>query len=139
MPFVRGFLRVVSRGRPGQPLPPEEGGPPDWGIEEGERPEVEPPEEIPDPPPGLWPPPTVGHPIQPVPPGGPEEPGAIWPPPGGVTKPLPKPPVAPGQPAPKNYMLVLARIPGYGWKYIVVDVNAIVRPPIELPPRPEPK
>ena len=142
MPFVRGFLRIRRAGRPGQPLPPGEEGPvdPDYGIDEGELPEVEPP----DPPPGIWPPPVPAHPIQPVPPGDPSEPGAIWPPPGGLGKPMPKPPAQPGQPLPKNYLLVLAKIPGYGWKYIVVDVNAIMgRYPDQglpggIPPR-EPK
>jgi hypothetical protein len=61
-----GYLNIGRRTRPG-------GGPvdPDYGVDEGEPgfpegPEVEPPEI--EPPPGIWPPPSVGHPIQPLPP-----------------------------------------------------------------------
>lgn len=63
MPYVRGFLRVGRRHRPGRPTDP------DYGIEEGERPEISPPDEgedgdlevgggpvVPSPPPGVWPP-----------------------------------------------------------------------------------
>jgi hypothetical protein len=35
---------------------------------------------LPVPPPGIWPPPTLGHPIVPVPPDYPMPPGAVWPP-----------------------------------------------------------
>jgi hypothetical protein len=82
---------------------------PNWGIEEGERPEIEPPE----PPPGIWPPPSPGHPVQPLPPGRPGKPelppGAIWPrPPGPV----------------EGKFVALAHIPGHGWKYIVIDPSA---------------
>lgn len=93
MPFVSGFLRVRSRGRPDQGLPkPEHPVDPDWGIE------VSPPEidnELPpEPPPGLWPPLTPEHPWRPVDPG--------W----GQGRPLPpvvgggpaRPPVQPGHP-----------------------------------------
>lgn len=66
MPFVSGFLRVRRRGRPDQGLPGEGDGPvdPDYGVDEGEMPEVEPP----DPPAGIWPPLTPEHPWRPIPP-----------------------------------------------------------------------
>lgn len=135
MPFVQGFLRIRRRGRPGQPLPPgEEPVDPDYGIDEGERPEVEPPD--PDEgPPGIWPPPTPGHPIEPLPPetGGPGHlpsppPGAIWPRPPG---------------AHSGKLIVLAHIPGYGWRYIVIDPSSwpewTPEHPIERPGVPQPK
>jgi hypothetical protein len=107
MPFVAGFLRVRRRGHPDQGLPPGEGPvDPDYGVDEG----VDiggglPDQGLPTPPPGIFPPLTPSHPIQPARPGTP--PGAIWPPvdPGygvGAGRPpapgqgLPRPP--PGQP-----------------------------------------
>ena len=80
MPYVRGFLRLARR--PGRPdLPPgEDILDPDYGLEEGEPPQVEPPDE---PPPGIWPGPTPGHPIVPVPPAG-ENPGHPDIPPGAI-------------------------------------------------------
>jgi hypothetical protein len=113
-----GYLNIGRRTRPG-------GGPvdPDYGVDEGEPgypegPEVEPPEI--EPPPGIWPPPTVGHPVQPLPPAGEHPghlpsppPGAIWPP---VTSPV------------EGLFVVLAHIPDHGWKYIVIDPDAWERP-----------
>jgi len=140
MPFVSGFLRVRKR-RPG-------GGPvdPGWGIEEGEGP-VDPGwgiEEgagigggpiIPEPPPGIWPGPTPGHPIQPVPPGEPGEPGSpshpIALPPGSIWPPPP--------PGVSGNVIILAYVPEYGWKYFIVDTS--LRPDNELPeeqPHPQP-
>jgi hypothetical protein len=137
-----GYLNIGRRQRPGG------GGPvdPDYGIDEGEigeggeGPEVEPPEI--EPPPGIWPGPTPGHPIVPVPPTeGPGHlpaipPGSIWPrPPGPV----------------HGQFIVLARIPGYGWRYIVIDPDAWPDPdygvdegagpghPLPKPPEREPK
>jgi hypothetical protein len=128
-----GYLKIGRRGRPDQGLPPgEDPTDPDYGIDEGEPPQIEPPDPD-DAPPGIWPPPTVGHPIVPVPPAGegpghlPEfPPGAIWPRP-------------PGPAAGK--FLVLCRVPGHGWKYIVVDPDAWPEPPAggiggTPPPRP---
>lgn len=153
MPFVRGFLRIGRRNRPGRPEGPVD---PDYGIDEGllpewpEGPEVEPPDvdrppfekPLPSPPPGIWPPPVPGHPIQPVPPE--EEGPGVWPPVGSIWPPVnppgwkpTKPPGTPGQPLPTRKMWVLAYIPGYGVKYICVDLNAIVWP--DLPERPQPK
>lgn len=143
----RGRMRRMKRpsfGRPDQGLPsPELPVDPDYGIEEdGEGPEVQPPIEVPDPPPGIWPPPTPGHPVQPLPPE--EEGPGVWPPVGSIWPPVnppgwkpSKPPGTPGQPLPTKKMWVLALIPGYGFKYICVDLNAIVWP--DLPERPQPK
>jgi hypothetical protein len=124
MPFVRirgGVLRVGRRswGKPGQGWPGEEEDmTPDWGLEEGERPEVEPPDI--DPPPGIWPGPTPENPIVPVPPGaeGPGHlpslpPGGIWPrPPGPVS----------------GLFVALCHIPNYGWCHVIIDPDAIVIP-----------
>lgn len=98
MPFVTGFLRVRRRHRPGGPVDP------DYGIEEGEHPEISPPEEggggdeeigggpvLPNPPPGIWPPLTPEHPWRPVDPGW----GQGRPPTAG--QPLPRPPGGPPQ------------------------------------------
>jgi hypothetical protein len=147
MPFVKGFLRIRRRRhRPGEPdigLPDEEiDETPDWGLEEGERPEVEPPS-----PPGIWPPlEGPSFPIFPVDPDegggeGPWEPGEIWPPIrppflGGDRLPAP----APGQPLPKRLVFVAVYIHKYGFRWVVCDLNAIHRPELpELPARPEPK
>jgi len=152
MPRVKGFLHIIRRGHPGHELPGEEGPvDPDYGIDEG-GPEID--GGLPEPPPGIWPPLTPSHPIQPAPPGTP--PGAIWPPVGGrperperpvrpdqglpggpPVRPdqgLPVTPPAPDQGlpvAPKVYWVV-AGIPGVGWRYVAVD-------PAAIPPRPEPK
>lgn len=130
--FVR--LRSVHRpGRPGQGLPGEEEDlTPEWGVPEGEHhPEVEPPEpeDLPDPP-GVWPPlEGPDFPMFPIAPeDGPWEPGQIWPPmrpPHGSITP---PGAAPGQPLPKRLFFAACRLPEYGWKWIVVDLNAIHRP-----------
>jgi hypothetical protein len=117
MPFVTGFLRLRRRrGRyPDQGLPgEEEDQTPEWGLPEGEDDRL-PERPVPEPPPGIWPGPTPGHPIVPVPPEegpgqGPElPPGAIW----------PKPPGDVG-----GKFVVLAIIPGYGWRYIVIEPGA---------------
>jgi hypothetical protein len=110
MPFVSGFLRLRRRGgHPDQGLPPiDELVDPGYGVDEGA--EVGgglPDHELPTPPPGIWPPLTPSHPIQPAPPGTP--PGAMWPPvdPGygvGAGRPprpgqgLPRPPGGGGAP-----------------------------------------
>lgn len=123
MPFVAGFLKAVKRRpwhKPGQPLPPGEGGPPDWGIE---GPEVEPPEidnELPEPPPGTWPGPSVELPYVPVPPEVDAEPGTIWPSPG-----TPGHPIQPGR-----KLWLLAAVPGHGYWYICVDPGLLVPKPV---------
>lgn len=125
MPYVRGFLKVGRRPKPGQPLPGEpDVTDPDYGLEEGERPEVEPPE-LPDPPPGIWPPPTPGHPIQPLPPSINVPPGAIWPrPPGPI----------------EGKFIAIVHIPDHGWHYVVIDPDAWTPEHLpEMPGTPQPK
>jgi hypothetical protein len=125
MPFVKGFLRIRRRrGHPDQGLPGiDEPVDPDYGIpEEGEPPPgVD--NELPSPPPGIWPGPHPGHPIVPVPPDMPEEPppGSIWPKPPG---------------APSGNFVVIAWIPGHGWKYVVVDPSTWPHPDQGLPAPP---
>jgi hypothetical protein len=112
-----GYLNIGRRTRPDRPVDPTD---PDYGIPEdgGEGPEVEPPEI--EPPPGIWPPPTVGHPVQPLPPAG-ELPGHLpSPPPGAIW-----PPVSSQV---EGLFVVLAHIPEHGWKYIVIDPDAWERP-----------
>jgi hypothetical protein len=150
MPFVAGFLRIRRRGGLG-------GGHPDQGLPEIDEPDggggedIHPDQGLPEPPPGIWPPLTPSHPIQPAPPGTP--PGAIWPPVGGrperpvrpdqglpgggPVRPdqgLPVTPPAPDQGLPERPKVywVVAGIPGVGWRYVAVD-------PAAIPPRPEPK
>ena len=102
MPFVSGFLHVREAGRPDQGLPPGEGPvDPGYGVGEGHPDQGLPPlsglrpdNGLPKPPPGVWPPLTPSHPIQPAPPGTP--PGAIWPP---VFPERPDQGLPPGRPA----------------------------------------
>ena len=156
MPFVSGFLRMRRRGHPDQGLPDGEGPvDPDYGIGE-EHPDqglpplgLGPDNGLPKPPPGVWPPLTPSHPIQPTPPGVP--PGTIWPPvwpvdPGygvGIERPdqgLPGAPAQPDQglPQPQTYWVV-AGIPGVGWRYIAVDPSLRPSHPIARPPTAQPK
>jgi hypothetical protein len=111
-------IAVRGLGRPGHGLPwPGRPTDPDYGLEEGERPEVEPPDI--DPPPGIWPGPSPGHPIEPIPPGDPGHPDTGFPP-GSI---WPRPPHAHGK------FIVLAHVPGYGWRYFSVDMDALPEPP----------
>jgi hypothetical protein len=154
-----GYLNIGRRTRPG-------GGPvdPDYGVDEGEPvypegPEVEPPE-IPEPPPGIWPPLTPGNPWRPIDPGfgvgrpphvggGPARPerptdpdfGIPELPPGSIWPPLPE-----GVHG-KYLALVLIGGGGHGahYRYVVIDADAIVGHPEHpivpgepIPPR-EPK
>lgn len=104
MPFVSGFLRLRRGGHPDQGLPPGEGPvDPDYGIGI-EHPDqglpggggLYPDQGLPTPPPGVWPPLSPSHPIQPAPPGTP--PGSIWPSPGHPDQGLPRPPMGGGRP-----------------------------------------
>jgi hypothetical protein len=153
MPFVSGYLRIRDRGlHPEHGLPPGSPGAPDQGLPEPPPypdqglPGMEYPDQgLPLPPPGVWPPPTISHPIIPAPPGTP--PGAIWPPPTPAYPWLP-PTGAPGEPAhpiqpvppgpahpiatPPDKFWIVAGIPGYGWRYVCVEPQAghpIVYPP----------
>lgn len=133
MPFVSGFLRVRKRGgRPDNSLPGVEGPTdPDYGVDEGAGID----NELPSPPPGIWPPltpdnpwrPLPSHPIAPTPghpiaPGGegehPEHPIVL--PPGTVWPPLP--PDVHG----KYLALVLIGGGGQGamYRYVVIDADA---------------
>jgi hypothetical protein len=136
MPRVKGFLRIIRRRGHGGPVDP------DYGVDEGEPhypegPEVEPPDI--DPPPGIWPGPTPGHPVQPLPPGVDLPPGGIWPP---ASSPV------------EGLFIALAHIPNVGWRHIVIDPDAIEwpeppaggvggrpppRPGAPIPPEREPK
>lgn len=176
MPYVHGFLRMGRRnglGHPDQGLPDGEiEVDPGYGIEEGGHPDqglpplshLRPDNGLPKPPPGVFPPLTPSHPIQPTPPGTP--PGAIWPPiyggghpdqglpgapphpdqglppgsPGAPDQGLPPSggrPVHPDQGLPSKTFWVVAGIPGVGWRYICVDPSLVVGYP--LPPMPQPK
>ncbi len=140
MPYVIGFLNIVDRGHPSQGLPGHGGQvDPGYGVDAGAEIDNSLPPSIsvwpiPLPPPGIWPPPTVANPIVPVPPTAPDQglppaggppaapghpialpPGAIWPPTDGV---------------PPGKFVVLAGIPGVGWRYVVVDPSLVISPPI---------
>jgi hypothetical protein len=113
---------------------------------------------LPEPPPGIWPPPSFtrpvvpigpSHPIAPVQPGLPSHPIAgapgspshpIAPPPGTIW-----PPVAG---APSGKFWIVAGIPGIGWRYVCIDPSlsidnslpgAPVKPDQGLPPTAAPK
>jgi hypothetical protein len=165
MPFVVGFLKRARRHRPGKPdqgLPgEEEDQTPDWGLEEGELPEVEPP----DPPVGIWPPLTPEHPWRPIPdwperpstgpvptppvppaggiggtpparPGpGPGEPGHLPSfPPGAIWPPLP-----PGVHGKYLALVLVAGMPGVKYRYVVIDADASFPKPEPKPPEAQPK
>jgi hypothetical protein len=122
MPLYFGHVRQVSRPTdPGFGIP--EGGRPDQGLP-GWQPDggLELPDQgLPAPPPGLWPPLTIGYPIGPAPPGTP--PGTIWP--------------SPGDPIGSGVFYVVAGIPGIGWRYVAVDPS--LKPGMPLPPTAEPR
>ena len=170
MPFVSGFLRIRRAGQPDQGLPPGSPGAPDQGLP-GEPPVPDqglpgmeyPDQGLPTPPPGIWPPPTISHPIVPAPPGTP--PGAIWPPlrptpwpprpdqglpPAGTGGLPPGSPGAPDQTLPGNLpgpshpialppdkFWIVAGIPGYGWTYVCVQPQP-AHPIYPAPPAPDP-
>jgi hypothetical protein len=121
-----GYLNIGRRHRPDRPTDPTD---PDYGIpedgsEEGGGEEVD--NELPSPPPGIWPPPTIGHPVHPIAPGEPGKPGHLpAPPPGAIWPPVTSPV--------EGLFIVLAHIPDHGWKYIVVDPDAWPKPPPVAP------
>lgn len=160
MPWVTGFLRTRRRHKPGGPVDP------DYGIEEGELPEISPPDpddpEIgggpvlpppitwPKPPPGIWPPPD--RPVQPLPPHFPMPPGSIWPPvnPPSVGGGPIVPPPAPGQPLPPTppgvgggpvgtkFLVAIVTVGRGGGKVIgYTVVDTSLSPGLPLPPVPE--
>jgi len=81
MPYVRGYLNIVEGGQPDNSLPGGQGGSIDNSLP-GQQPGID--NSLPPPPPGIWPPPSLGHPIVPVLPDNslPVQPGTIWPSPG---------------------------------------------------------
>lgn len=128
-----GFLNIGRRrpGHPDQGLPvepehPDQGLPPE-GEGGGEYPD----HELPSPPPGIWPPPTIGHPVHPIeePDTEPGEPGHLPAPPAGAI--WPKPPGAAS-----GLFVVLAHIPEHGWHYIVIDPSLWPSHPIAGGPAP---
>jgi hypothetical protein len=162
MPFVSGFLRIRTGDHPDHELPGGEV--PDQGLPGAP---VYPDQGLPTPPPGVWPPLTPSHPIQPAPPGTP--PGVIWPPVGAPPRPdhglpptggapprpdqglpptggapprpdqgLPPPPAHPDQGLPSKTYWVVCGIPGVGWRYVAVDPSLTVSPPIAPTPAPKP-
>jgi hypothetical protein len=157
-----GYLNIGRRTRPG-------GGPvdPDYGVDEGEPvypegPEVEPPD-MPDPPPGIWPPLTPEHPWRPLPswgerPSHPIAPGGT-PPAGGVGgRPPERPQPGPGEPDEelppgsiwpplppdvhgKFLALVLIAGTGHGahYRYVVIDADALPKPEHPIAPGQPPR
>jgi hypothetical protein len=95
---------------------------------------------LPEPPPGIWPPPSFTHPIVPVPPNStlPIIPGTIWPNPARPDNSLPG---GGGghidNSLPSQTFWVVCGIPGVGWRYIAIDPSLTIGHP--LPPHPEPK
>ena len=140
------FVEVNPGDRPDQDLPPGHGHigglPPGINI---------PGNELPAPPPGMWPPPMGGAPIAPAPPNTP--PGAIWPPPNLPSHALPgAPPGTSGQvpnvpnqglPSggggsinngiPSSRFWIVCGIPGVGWRYVCVDPSLIAGTPAPAP------
>jgi hypothetical protein len=138
--YVQGWL--IEGGRPDQGLPPggvgiwPNPGHPDHSLPV--PPSVWPGPGYPDqglpiPPPGVWPPPTPAHPIVPIA----EHPIAPGGSPGAPAHPIALPPgtVWPPTPGVEGKFVVLAGIPGVGWRYVVVDMS--LRPDQGLPPHPD--
>lgn len=125
-PVDPGFGGGIGADRPGNALPP---GVPPMGST------------LPEPPPGMWPPPSFTRPIVPIPPNNtlPIAPGTIWPSPGRPARPDNSLPagghIDNGLPSGKFW--VVAGIPGVGWRYVCVDPSLVVGTP--LPPAPAPK
>jgi hypothetical protein len=168
MPFVSGFLNIVSPGEPDNSLPGGSPGSPDNSLPGGPNypshglpSPGHPSQGLPKPPPGVWPPPIATHPIVPARPGTP--PGTIWPPvnpdrpnqglPGGSggspdnTLPeeqpepdntLPKPPGYPDQGLPGSQTYWV--VAGIpGYGWRYIAVDPSLTIGYPLPPAPEPK
>lgn len=121
---------------------PGGGGHPDQGLPPGVPPIAG---NLPSPPPGVWPPPSISRPIVPVNPDNslPVEPGTIWPTPGLPDRPnqgLPGGGGGGGQidnGLPSQVFWMIAYCPSLGWRYVSVDPSLVAGTP--LPPAPAPK
>jgi hypothetical protein len=154
MPRVKGFLRIIKRRHPSGPVDPDYGVDED-DIDEGGGGNID--NELPEPPPGIWPPLTPEQPWRPIDPGfgvggrpphvggGPARPPRPGQPDqglpgegGGTPEHLPSlPPGSVWPPLPegvhgKFLALVLIGASGHGahYRYVVIDADA-------LPERPE--
>jgi hypothetical protein len=143
MPYVSGFLRVrEGGGNIDNTLPGHEGSvDPGYGIDLGHGID----NSLPEPPPGIWPPPSHSRPVVPIIDNTlPVQPGTIWPSPGKPARPdntLPTPPS--GQPPRPDHTLpsqkywIVCGIPGIGWRYVCIDPSLSVGN--ALPPHAEPR
>ena len=139
MPYVSGFLRVrEGGGNIDNELPGHEGPvDPGYGIDLGAGID----NSLPEPPPGIWPPPSHNRPIVPIGPDNtlPVQPGTIWPSPGQPARPdntLPGQPPRPDNTLPSGKFWIVAGIPGLGWRYVCVDPS--LKPGHDLPPNQPP-
>ena len=98
---------------------------------------------LPEPPPGIWPPPSWSRPIVPVHPDNtlPVEPGTIWPTPGRPNRPDNSLPGGGGgqidNGLPSQVYWMIAYCPSLGWRYVAVDPSLSAGMP--LPPHAQPK
>jgi len=147
MPFVSGYLRIRGGGQVDNELPEgEQEVDPGYGIEAGRGGYVD--NDLPRPPPGVFPPPVPSHPIVIAPPSVP--PGAIWPPIYGGGRPDNSLPGSGGRPdnslpggqggqvdntlpGMQKYWVVVW-IPGYGYKYVCVDPSLSINAGPATPP-----
>lgn len=118
-----GYLQLTKAGKPGGGDGNGDGN--GNGDGDGDLGTVTPeiPDQLPDPPPGLWPAPTPSNPIVAL---SPEQaqtlpPGGIWPRPQGDKIP--------------GTFCALVSIPEHGWHFVIIDPDAIAMPQI---PRPTP-
>jgi hypothetical protein len=132
MPFVQGYLEIITSNQPSNELPSGGGRPsnelpgrnrptdPGYGQEVGGLPSNDLP-----PVPGINPPISISNPIVPLPPQASNKPvpptGSIWPPLHG-----------PG--AGKDKFLVLVLVPGVGYRYTVVDPSLEIGLPLPSDP-----
>lgn len=156
MPFVSGYLKVKSGSGnyPDNELPGMENPvDPGYGIDLGAGID----NSLPEPPPGIWPPPNFGRPIVPIGPDNtlPVQPGTIWPSPGRPNRPDNSLPGSGGRPdntlpggsggspdntLPSQKFWIVCGIPGIGWRYVCIDPSLTVgypMPPAENQPAPK--
>ncbi len=149
MPFISGYL--IEAADPGFGNRP--GGPEiDNSLPGGLPPGIDNTLPIPEPPPGIWPPPGPGRPIVPIGPDNtlPVQPGTIWPSPGRPPRPGHDLPGSGGHPdhelpgggypdntLPSQTYWMLCFCPSLGWRFVSVDPS--LRPGMPLPPHAEPR